>query len=293
MPKIISLICKERDAVLSDAFLKKINAPLTHKEFRILAPMIAVEWRALSPDDTHQLWQARLDGAPVDINIIEDENREKRLLIADMDSTMIEQECIDELADFAGRRAEIAKITERAMRGELDFEDALKARVSMLAGLAIDTMTQTLSQRITYTPGGKTLITTMRARGAYTALVSGGFEAFTESVAAHLGFDEHHGNYLHIKDAQIVGTVRLPILGRDAKAQRLKSLVKECAITAHACLAVGDGANDLAMIDLAGMGVAFHAKPATAKAARYRLNHADLTGLLYLQGIAKSDHCAV
>jgi len=293
MPKVLSLICNENESVLDSAFLRDVGAPVTHEDFRILAQGVAVEWSCLTEEDTAATWRARCAGAPVDINVIDDETREKQLLIADMDSTMIEQECIDELAEFVGKRSEIAKITEQAMRGELDFEGALDARVTMLKGLPVASIEQTLAERITMMPGGKTLVATMKARGAYTALVSGGFDQFTEKVAAMLGFDTQHANHLEIVNDTIAGSVRTPILGRQAKARLLGTIAKSNQLATDQCLAVGDGANDLDMIALAGMGVAFRAKPATAAAASYQLNHADLTGLLYLQGIEKADHIAI
>jgi phosphoserine phosphatase len=210
-------------------------------------------------------------------------------LLADMDSTLIGQECIDELADFAGLKAHVAAITERAMRGEIAFEPALRERVALLAGLPESIVETVLAQRITLTPGARVLARTMRANGAYCALVSGGFTLFTGPIAAQLGFNEHRGNVLLVKGGKLTGCVVEPILGRKAKLQALIDLRGRMNIPAEATMAVGDGANDLAMLDEAGFGVAFHAKPAVAAAAHGRIDHGDLSALLYAQGYAATD----
>ncbi len=217
------------------------------------------------------------------------EGRRKALLLADMDSTMIGQECIDELADFAGLKARVASITERAMRGETAFEPALRERVALLKGLPVVIVDQVLAERITMTPGSATLVKTMRANGAYCALVSGGFTLFTGSVSSRLGFDEHCANRLLVEAGKLSGSVVEPILGREAKLERLVALRAKLHLTPDATMAVGDGANDLAMLAEAGLGVAFHAKPAVAEAARARIDHADLTALLFLQGYERSE----
>ena len=236
--------------------------------------------------------EAALGDRPIDIALVPLANRRKRILIADMDSTMIEQECIDELADFAGLKAKVSAITERAMRGELDFEAALRERVAMLKGLGTDVIAQTYAQRITFTPGGRTLVATMRADGAYTALVSGGFTVFTGPVAETLGFDEHRSNTLDMAGDALAGMVREPILGREAKLERLEGIARERGLALDDALAVGDGANDLAMIEAAGLGVAFRAKPATAAAADVSITHGDLTALLFLQGYRREEFVA-
>ena len=223
----------------------------------------------------------------VDLNCLPDEGRRKRLLIADMDSTMIGQECIDELAAEAGVGERVADITARAMNGELDFEDAILERVGLLKGLPTQMIDYVLQTRITLAPGGDALVRTMKAHGAYAALVSGGFTQFTEKVGAALGFDETRANRLIEADGHLTGDVERPILGRDAKVDALLALADNPA----EALAVGDGANDLGMIDLAGMGVALHAKPVVAEAAPYRINHGDLTALLYLQGYSRDEFC--
>ena len=233
-----------------------------------------------------------LAGAPVDVLVQKREGRRKRLLIADMDSTMIGQECIDELAAAVGKKDVIAAITERAMRGELEFEPALRERAAMLAGLGEEVIGEVLKSQITLTPGARELVGTMRAHGAYCALVSGGFTAFTSQIAAQLGFHENRANTLGIAEGRLTGKVGEPILGREAKRQRLEELLVEKGIEAEASVAVGDGANDLAMIERAGLGVAYRAKPAVAAAADARVDHGDLTALLYFQGYRAGEFAA-
>lgn len=233
--------------------------------------------------------QEALKSRPIDVIVQPAANRKKRLLIADMDSTIIQQECIDELAEFAGKRAEISAITERAMRGELDFESALKERVGMLKGLPESVLAETFATRIALTPGARTLVRTMKKFGAYTALVSGGFTYFTSRVAAAAGFDFDDANTLIVREGALSGEVGEPIRGRAAKEAALLRMSEERKIPLEETLAIGDGANDLSMLGRAGLGVAFHAKPAVAAAAHARINHGDLTALLYLQGIPKAE----
>jgi phosphoserine phosphatase len=224
---------------------------------------------------------------PIDVAVVPAQHRSrrrKRLLIADMDSTMIGQECIDELGMLAGVGERIKEITASAMRGELDFEGALKARLALMKGLPEDAIGRILKQRITFTPGGRTLIATMKANGAYAALVSGGFVQFTGHVAKHLGFDEHRANELIIADGKLMGAVREPILGQDAKVSALREITKRLGLEVADAIAVGDGANDIPMLQQAGLGVALHAKPKVREAAAVSINHGDLTALLYLQG---------
>ena len=218
--------------------------------------------------------------------------RRKRLLLADMDSTIIGQECIDELADFAGLKPEVAAITERAMRGELAFEPALRERVALLEGLPLAVVDRVIADRLTLTPGGPTLLRTMRAHGAYACLVSGGFTLFTGPIAARVGFDEHRGNRLLDEGGRLTGRVAEPILGQTAKLATLIELRERLALAPADTLAVGDGANDLAMIGAAGLGVAFRAKPAVAAAAAARIDRTDLTALLYAQGYRRDDFVA-
>jgi phosphoserine phosphatase len=211
------------------------------------------------------------------------------MLIADMDSTMIEQECIDELADAAGVGDHVKTITALAMNGELDFEGALTERVALLKGLPETVVGEVIGSRITLMPGGVSLLATMKAQGAYTALVSGGFTAFTTQIAGQLGFDEHRANLLTVSDGVLTGEVAQPILGRAAKVQALEEISARLGIDATCVLAVGDGANDLGMLGLAGTGVALHAKPSVQAQCDVRVNHGDLTALLFLQGYARSE----
>jgi phosphoserine phosphatase len=231
----------------------------------------------------------RLAGFALDLNIVPVASRQKKLLIADMDSTMIHQECIDELGVMAGVGDKIKDITARAMRGDLDFEGALRERVGLLKGLNQSVIADVIRTRISFMEGGKTLLATMKNHGGYTALVSGGFTAFTQHVAATLGFDEHRANMLLVDNGVLTGEVARPILGKEAKVEALNRICKERGISASDVIAVGDGANDIPMLLEAGMGVALHAKPKVQDQAPYVVNHGDLTALLYLQGYAKAE----
>ena len=252
-----------------------------------------IPFTAGGPEDNRALGarvRAALDGVPVDVVVQPAAGRRKRLFVADMDSTMIGQECIDELADMVGLKDHVSAITERAMRGELAFEPALRERVALLKGLPAAAIDEVLADRIRLTPGARALVATMQANGAYACLVSGGFTAFTGRVAALIGFDEHRGNTLLVDgDRKLTGTVAEPVLGRQAKLDTLIELRTRRGLDPLATLAAGDGANDLAMLEAAGLGVAYHAKPAVAAAAHARIDHADLTALLYLQGYARGD----
>jgi phosphoserine phosphatase len=226
---------------------------------------------------------------PLDINLVKTEKRRKKLLIADMDSTIINVECLDELADMAGLKPQIAAITERAMRGELEFEAALRERVGMLKGLKLDALERTYAERVRLNPGAKSLLATMRANGAHTMLVSGGFGYFTQRVAEAAGFHVERGNTLLDDGIALTGEVGTPILGREAKLAALIEAAATLKIDLAETLAVGDGANDLGMIGRAGMGVAYHAKPVVAEAAGAAINNNDLTALLYLQGYSDDE----
>jgi len=235
-----------------------------------------------------RLREARGD-LPIDIVVQPIIARRKRLFLADMDSTMIGQECIDELADFAGLKAHVAGITERAMRGEIDFAPALRERVALLKGLPVSVVDEVLAKRIRLTPGGRELVMTMRAHGAYTCLISGGFTLFTSAVAAKIGFQENRANELVVHDGKFTGEVREPILGRETKLATLIELSEAFELDQIDTLVVGDGANDLGMIQQAGLGVAYHAKPAVSAAAAARIDHGDLTALLYAQGYKREE----
>ena len=229
--------------------------------------------------------RAQLAAYNIDINVVSDDLwRRKRLFLADMDSTIIGQECIDELAEVAGVGGAVSTITERAMRGEIDFEGALRERVGLLKGLPASTIETVFDERISLTAGAATLVATMKSHGAYTALVSGGFTAFTAKVAAAAGFEENRANSLVIENNTLTGDVADPILGREAKLAALQDLTARHGFAMQASMAVGDGANDLAMLSAAGLGVAFRAKPIVAAQADAVIQHCDLTALLYLQG---------
>ncbi|MDL2408840.1 phosphoserine phosphatase SerB [Rhizobium calliandrae] len=232
---------------------------------------------------------AVIAGAPIDLVIQEAQTRRKKLLIADMDSTMIGQECIDELAAEVGLKEKVADITARAMNGEISFEPALRERVALLKGLPIAVVDDVIAKRITLTPGGPELIATMKAKGYYTALVSGGFTVFTSRIAATLDIDENRANILLEENGILTGLVAEPILGKQAKVDALSDIAQKLGISTDDAIAVGDGANDLGMLQLAGSGVALHAKPTVSAQAKMRIDHGDLTALLYIQGYRKTD----
>ncbi|MFN4172909.1 MAG: phosphoserine phosphatase SerB [Pseudorhodobacter sp.] len=286
---VATLLTDPEKPVLDTATVEALRNGWGGGDARWLDPGIAAEFPLKTmPDNRWQVWDG-LQERGVDLVVQPAEGRRKRLLIADMDSTMIRQECIDELADEAGVGPYVASITARAMNGELDFEAALRERVALLKGLPESVIEQVFENRITMMPGGAELIATMKAQGAHTALVSGGFTAFTERVAVKLGFDEHHANLLHITDGKLDGTVAEPILGRQAKVDALTRIAAGMAIAPRQAMAVGDGANDLGMLGLAGAGVALHAKPSVAAECNIRINHGDLTALLFIQGFAREE----
>jgi phosphoserine phosphatase len=231
-------------------------------------------------------------GVPVDVVIQPAPDRRKKLYLTDMDSTVIEQECIDELADFAGLKDHVAKITERAMNGEIAFEPALRERVALLKDLPLSVIDEVIRTRITLMPGGKILVATLRKHGVHTCLVSGGFTLFTGRIAAMLGFDEHRGNVLVIENGKLAGRVEEPILGKEAKLATLRELTKQHGLKPEDSLVSGDGANDMPMIEAAGLGIAFRAKPVVAAAAPARIDHGDLTALLYVQGYRREEFAA-
>ncbi|MGB0798038.1 MAG: phosphoserine phosphatase SerB [Planktomarina sp.] len=240
------------------------------------------------PENQWTVWQD-LQGIGVDLVIQPTKGRKKQMLLADMDSTMIQQECIDELAAEAGVGNHVADITARAMNGELDFDTALRERVGLLAGLDVNVIDHVLATRITLMPGGPALLATMKANGANAALVSGGFTDFTSHIAQTLGFDQDRANTLIQKNGKLTGEVGTPILGRDAKVQTLNEITQAHNLTPADVIAVGDGANDLGMLQAAGTGVALHAKPVVQDQVQVRINHGDLTALLYIQGYSMAD----
>src|ERR1700694_5320503 len=293
MSLVATLICNPADPALDSTVVDGISAILpSPDQARWLFDEVAVDIPFTGSDDirtiANRLREARGD-LPVDIVVQPRAFRRKRLLLADMDSTMIGQECVDELADYAGVKARVAAITERAMRGEIEFEPALRERVALLKGLPVSVVDEVLKKRITPTPGGRELVATMRAHGAYTCLISGGFTLFTNAVAAGIGFQENRANELKVEDGKLTGAVREPILGRAAKLATLIELRESFDLDNLETLVVGDGANDLGMIENAGLRVAYHAKPAVAAAAAARIDHGDLTALLYAQGYRRDE----
>jgi phosphoserine phosphatase len=298
MTHVATLVATTDPLTLTDALLARLAARLPNAAPPVwldtgIAADIGFVPEAGDPAAAVAALRAELGALPVDVVVQPATGRRKKLLLADMDSTMIGQECIDELADFVGLKPQVAAITERAMRGEIAFEPALRERVALLAGLDADVIETVIADRITLTLGGRRLVSTMRAHGAYAALVSGGFTAFTEVVAAKLGFDETRANRLLVADGKLAGAVAEPILGREAKLAALRELRKGFGLAPEATLAVGDGANDLAMLQEAGLGVAFHAKPAVAAAAHARIDHSDLRALLYIQGYTRAEFADV
>ena len=289
---VVTLLTNPETPVLERVTVESLRNAWGGGGARWLDPGVAAEFDLDHvPENRWEVWEG-LQALRVDMAGQRAEGRRKRLLIADMDSTMIRQECIDELADEAGVGAHVAQITARAMNGELDFEGALRERVGLLKGLPEGVIARVLRDRITLMPGGEVLLATMKAQGAYAALVSGGFTAFTRSVAGQLGFDENRANTLHVAEGKLAGTVAEPILGKEAKLQALNQISTRMGITPAEAIAVGDGANDLPMLKAAGTGVALHAKPRVQVECEVRVNHGDLTALLYLQGYSRDEFAA-
>ncbi|UJQ94643.1 phosphoserine phosphatase SerB [Mariluticola halotolerans] len=285
---VLCLITNPADPALTKTLVDKVHREVGG-ELNWLTQGTACE--IIKPKSTDPAADARelLAGQPIDAALVPLANRRKKLLIADMDSTMINEECIDELADALGLKDQVADITARAMNGELDFGEALETRVALLKGLSLKAMEEVRRERITLAPGGRVLVHTMKAYGAYTALISGGFTYFADHFAKRIGFDEAVANVLETDGDVLTGTVTKPIVDKATKLVRLETLLAEKQIPTAQSLAVGDGANDLPMLRGAGLGVALHAKPAVAEQARVRIDHGDLTALLYLQGYGDED----
>ena len=286
---LLTLLSDPTARDLGESAVHDVSGDRATSSPRWLRPGAAVEVEldgdAGLEEGTWEAWQAR----GIDVVLQPRGARRRRVLLADMDSTMIEQECIDELAAQVGVGERVAAITARAMNGELDFAEALHERVGLLQGLPVDVVRTVLDERITLAPGGPELLATTAAHGGYAALVSGGFTHFTEVVAARLGFDEHRANTLEVADGRLTGRVVPPVVGQDAKVAALREITSRLGLTPADAVAVGDGANDLPMLQLAGLGVALHAKPAVAARAPVRVNHGDLTALLYLQGYSDDE----
>ncbi|MGL5363574.1 MAG: phosphoserine phosphatase SerB [Bosea sp. (in: a-proteobacteria)] len=292
MMLVATLVSNPAAPCLTDALLREaVQAAGPGATFAWLEDGIAADVivRGTNPAALTEVIRKVLVDAPVDVISQPLAARRKMLFLADMDSTMIGQECIDELAAYVGLKERVSEITERAMRGELDFEPALRERVGLLKGVPTGVVDEIIRDQITLTPGGLALVRTMRAQGGYTALVSGGFTVFTGPIHTMIGFDEHRSNILNAADGKLSGTVQEPILGRQAKLDTLVELRQRFGLPRQATMAVGDGANDLAMLGEAGLGIAFRAKPAVAAAAHAKVDHADLTALLYAQGYTQAD----
>lgn len=289
---IATLLTDPKTPILERATVEAVRNAWGGGDAVWLEPGVAAEFPLETmPLNRWEVWEG-LQGLRVDLVVQAAEGRRKRVLLADMDSTMIEQECIDELADEAGVGARVAEITRAAMNGELDFEGALRERVGLLKGLPVAVIDRVIRDRITLMPGGPALVATMKANGAYAALVSGGFTAFTARIAGVLGFDENRANTLNSNGDLLDGTVAEPILGRQAKVDALVDITKRLSIPEAAVMAVGDGANDLGMLKRAGAGVALHAKPVVAAECDIRINHGDLTALLFVQGYRREEFAA-
>src|ERR1700736_4308187 len=296
MTHAATLVCNPALPVLTRDMLRRASevlrqpGPLNWLDPRIAADIAFDPGPAADAKAVADRIRSALDNAAVDVIVQRAQGRRKKLLLADMDSTMIGQECVDELAAEIGKRAHVAAITERAMRGEIAFEPALRERVALLKGLDRATILDVIANKITLTPGGRVLVQTMRVNGAHTVLVSGGFSVFASVIAERIGFHEHQANELLFgEDGRLSGLVAEPVLGKDAKLAALEHLRGKHGLSVEETLAVGDGANDLAMLEASGLGIAFHAKPEVAAAADARIDHGDLTALLYAQGYRREE----
>lgn len=292
MPLVATLVSNPADGALTPALANKALRAVGASATRWLGDTIACDLvlpAGIENAEATAALRAILASEPIDIAVQDEGARRKKILIADMDSTMIDQECIDELADEVGLKEKVAAITARSMNGEIAFEPALRERVALLEDLDMAVVDRIIASRLTLASGGRALVQTMRKAGAYTALVSGGFDVFTSRIAAMLGFHENRANRLIEENGRLTGEVAEPILGRAAKAEALHEIAARLGLTPADAIAVGDGANDLDMIRLSGIGVALHAKPSVAAEARIRIDHGDLTALLYLQGYRRED----
>ncbi len=284
---MLTLIADRRASLLSGAAVARAREAIGGGAPAVLSPGEAVEIACAAPPDLAAV-RAALEGAPVDAIATKAAGRRKKLLLADMDSTIVTAETLDELAAHAGLRAEVAEITRAGMNGEIDFREGLRRRVAMLKGLSVAALEETW-RALGFTPGAQALVSTMRAHGATTALVSGGFSFFTGRVAERFGFDHHRANVLIHDHLVLSGRVEEPILDRDAKLAALEELAAAAGLLLSATLAVGDGANDLPMLLAAGLGIAFHAKPVVAASARARIDFCDLRAALFAQGFRAAE----
>jgi len=295
MDLVATLVTSPRSPVLDEGLLARAQGALsTHNPPQQLAAGVAADLPFSSEQRDYRALadrvRAALAGAPIDVVVQGASGRRKKLFLADMDSTMIGQECIDELADHVAMKREVAAITEQAMRGEIEFGHALRQRVALLKGLPATAAEEVIDKRIRLTPGARTLVATMRRHGAYTCLVTGGFTLFTRQIAAMIGFDENRANKLLVDaDGRLTGQVAEPIFGREAKLATLVELRQRLRLDIKETLVAGDGANDIPMIEAAGLGLAYHAKPKVAAAAAARIDHGDLTALLYAQGYRREE----
>jgi len=295
MDLVLTLIAKPGCDVLDDSTISTVRMALKLRGIQIHPPVWLSEGEALdiffdhdTLDDIHIAVSNALQNASIDVIVQKSDRRRKKLLVADMDSTIVQGETLDELAEFAGLKEAITAITGRAMRGELDFTEALYSRVQMLKGLDESFLAKTMSA-VKLSPGAPSLIKTMRANGAVTALISGGFSYFTDRIREQVGFHTSLGNQLEIKNGKLTGNVIPPIVSKDVKLEMLMDIAEQQGLSLSDTMTIGDGANDVPMLSKAGIGVAYHAHPIARQAAHARLDHANLCGALYIQGYHKNE----